>query len=162
MARSKDAAACACSGPNRMPDSASASAGSLSFLIFPRPSAARTRGSRSPAIIASMTARAVWCPASFDTTADSLHRASSSSFSSRCQYLVRSAVRSQMCRVYTRSARISGGGTNEDRSIPISVSRAIHRASSLSVFGRPGRLRAWEEFTSCTASPASSSTTKHR
>jgi len=30
--------------------------------------------------------------------------------------------------VYTRSARISGGGTNEDRSIPISVSRAIHRA----------------------------------
>ena len=106
-----------------------------------------------------MTARAVWCPASFDTTADSLHKASSSSFSSRCQYLVRSAVRSQMCRVYTRSARISGGGTNEDRSIPISVSRAIHRASSLSVFGRPGRFLAWEEFTSCTASPASSSTT---
>ena len=63
-----------------------------------------------------------------------------------------------MCRVYTRSARISGGGTNEDRSIPISVSRAIHRASSLSVFGRPGRFRAWEELTSCTASPASSST----
>ena len=60
-----------------MPDSASASAGSLSFLIFPRPSAARARGSRSPAIIASMTARAVWCPASFDTTADSLHKASS-------------------------------------------------------------------------------------
>ena len=71
---------------------------------------------------------------------------------------MRSAVRSQICRVYTRSARICGGGTNEDRSIPISVSRAIHRASSLSVFGRPGRLRAWEEFTSCTASPASSST----
>jgi hypothetical protein len=64
-----------------------------------------------------------------------------------------------MWRVQARSARICGGGTNEDRSIPISVSRAIHRASSLSVFGRPGRLRAWEEFTSCTASPASSSTT---
>ena len=63
-----------------------------------------------------------------------------------------------MCRVQARSARISGGGTNEDRSMPISVSRAIHRASSLSVLGRPGRLRAWEEFTSCTASPASSST----
>ena len=106
-----------------------------------------------------MMARAVWCPASFDSTDVSLLRASSSSFSSRCQYLVRSAVRSQMCRVYTRSARICGGGTNEDRSIPISVSRAIHRASSLSVFGRPGRFLAWEEFTSCTASPASSSTT---
>ena len=71
---------------------------------------------------------------------------------------MRSAVRSQICRVQARSARISGGGTNEDRSIPISVSRAIHRASSLSVFGRPGRFLAWEEFTSCTASPASSST----
>ena len=46
----------------------------------------------------------------------------------------------------------------KDRSIPISVSRAIHRASSLSVFGRPGRFLAWEEFTSCTASPASSRT----
>jgi hypothetical protein len=61
-----------------------------------------------------------------------------------------------MCRVQARSARISGGGTNEGRSIPISVSRAIHRASSLSVFGRPGRFLAWEELTSCTASPASS------
>ena len=29
----------------------------------------------------------------------------------------------------------------------------------LLVFGRPGRFLAWEEFTSCTASPASSSTT---
>ena len=99
MARSKDAAACACWGPNRMPDSASASAGSLSLRILPWPRAARTRGSRSPSIIFSMTARAVWCPASFDTTDVSLHKASSSSFSSRCQYLVRSAVRSQICRV---------------------------------------------------------------
>ncbi len=99
MARSSDAAACACWGPNRMPVSASARAGSLSLRILPRPRAARTRGSRSPAIIASTMARAVWCPASFDTTADSLHKASSSSFSSRCQYLVRSAVRSQMWRV---------------------------------------------------------------
>jgi hypothetical protein len=63
-----------------------------------------------------------------------------------------------MCRVYTRSARISGGGTNEGRSIPISVSRASCRASSLSVFGRPGRFRAWLADTSCTSSPASSST----
>jgi hypothetical protein len=64
-----------------------------------------------------------------------------------------------MCRVYTRSALICGGGTNEDRSIPISVSRATRRASSLPVFGRPGRFLACEELTSCTASPASSSTT---
>ncbi len=63
-----------------------------------------------------------------------------------------------MCRVQARSARISGGGTNEDRSIPIPVSRASRRASSLPVFGRPGRFLAWEELTSCTASPASSST----
>ena len=42
MARSRDAAACACWGPNRMPDSASASAGSLSSCILPRPRAART------------------------------------------------------------------------------------------------------------------------
>jgi len=59
-----------------MPDSASASAGSLSLRILPWPGAASTRGSRSPAMIASMTARAVWCPASFDTTADSLRKAS--------------------------------------------------------------------------------------
>jgi hypothetical protein len=59
--------------------------------------------------------------------------------------------------VRTRSARICGGGTNEDRSIPLPVSRAIHRASSLPVFGRPGRFLAREECTSCTASPASSS-----
>ena len=98
MERSRDAAACACCGPNRIPDSASASAGSFSFRILPWPRAARTCGSRSPPIIASMTARAVWCPAS-RTTDVSLHRASSSSFSSRCQYRVRSAVRSQMCRV---------------------------------------------------------------
>jgi hypothetical protein len=45
------------------------------------------------------------------------------------------------------------------RSNPISVRRAIHRASSLSVFGRPGRFRACDELTSCTFSPASSSTT---
>ena len=92
-----------------------------------------------------------------DTTDVSLHKASSS----RCQYLVRSAVRSQMWRVQTRSARISGGSANESRGIPISVSRAIHRASSLSVFGRPGRFLACEELTSCTASPASSSTANH-
>ena len=61
-----------------------------------------------------------------------------------------------MCRVQTRSARISGGGTNEDRSIPISVSRAIHRASSLSVFGRPGRFLAWESH-QLHRQPASSS-----
>jgi hypothetical protein len=30
----------------------------------------------------------------------------------------------------------------------------------LSVFGRPGRFLAWEELTSCTLSPASSSTTR--
>jgi hypothetical protein len=61
--------------------------------------------------------------------------------------------------VYWRSARICGGGTNEPRSSPISVSRAIHAASALSVFGRPGRFLACEEFTSCTSSPAASSTT---
>jgi hypothetical protein len=96
VARSSDAAACACCGPNRIPDSASASAGSFSFRILPWPGAARTRGSRSPAVIAPVTARAVWCPASFDTTDVSLHKASSGSFSSRCQYRVRPAVRSQM------------------------------------------------------------------
>jgi hypothetical protein len=36
-----------------------------------------------------MTARAVWCPASLDTTDFSLYKASSSSVSSRCQYRVR-------------------------------------------------------------------------
>jgi hypothetical protein len=126
--------------------------------IGPIASSARACGSRSPAIIALIMAVQDWLPASLEATDDSLHRASSSSFSSRCQYLVRSWVRCTSWRVQTRIARISGGGANDGRSSPISVSRAIHAASSLSVFGRPGRFRAREEFTSCTLSPASSST----
>ena len=63
--------------------------------------------------------------------------------------------------MYWRRARISGGGTNEGRSSPISASRAIHCESSLPVFGRPGRFRAREAFTSCTFSPAASRVTNH-
>jgi hypothetical protein len=101
--------------------------------------------------------RAVLFPASFETTDDSLTRASSSSFSSRCHSAVRSRTSCSRVRVHWRSARISAGGTNEGRSRPISVSRAIHCASSLSVFGRPASCRAAEAFTSCTFSPAASS-----
>ncbi len=55
---------------------------------------------------ASMTARAVMFPASFDTTDDSLTRAPSRSFSSRCHCRVRSRTRCTRARVKSRSARI--------------------------------------------------------
>ena len=113
--------------------------------------AARACGSRSPpAIVFSMSRRSG--PASLYTADDSLTRAPSSSFSSRCQSRVRSRP-GEAGAGQARSARISGGGTKQGRSRPISVSRAIHRASCWSVFGLPGRFRAWEEFTSCTARP---------
>ena len=84
--------------------------------------------------------------------------ASSSSFSSRCRHRVRSATRSCRARVKSRTRRIAAGGTNDGRSIPCWVSRASHIASSLSVFGRPLRFFACDGDTSCTASPAVSST----
>ena len=76
------------------------------------------------------------------TADDSLTRAPSSSFSSRCHSRVRSRTSCSRVRVRSRSARISGGGTNDGRSRPISASRAIHCASSWSVFGRPASCRA--------------------
>ena len=88
----------------------------------------------------------------------SLHKAPSSSFSSRCQALVRSWTRWSRPRVYSRSSRISAGGTKLGRSRPISASRASHWASSRPVFGRPASCLAWEEFASVTASPCASST----
>jgi hypothetical protein len=91
-------------------------------------------------------------------TDEILISALSSSFSSRCQHRVRSWVSRVRARVYSRSARIAGGGTKLARSSPISVSRASHIASSRSVSGRPGRFLAWEELTSWTASPHVSST----
>ena len=74
MARSRDAAS---SRVVRAEPHAVQRLGERGELVVPhlaRPRAASDRGSRSPAIIASMTARAVWCPASFDTTDDSLHQ----------------------------------------------------------------------------------------
>ena len=71
------------------------------------------------------------------TTEDSLIRAPSRSFSSRCHSRVRSRTSCSRVRVRSRSARISGGGTKLGRSSPISASRAIHWASSRSVLGRP-------------------------
>ena len=106
---------------------------------------------------ASRMTRAVFTLASECTTDDSLTRAPSSSFSSRCHSRVRSRTSCSLVRVRSRSARISGGGTKLGRSRPISASRAIHCASSRSVFGRPASCRAWREFTSCTLSPAASS-----
>ena len=87
-------------------------------------------------------ARAVFVFASECTTDDSLTRAPSSSFSSRCHSRVRSRTSWRRARVRSRSARISGGGTNDGRSRPISASRASHWASSRSVFGRPASCRA--------------------
>ena len=60
-----------------MPERASIGGGALGLDILPCARAARARGSRSPAIIASSIARADWCPASWCTTDDSLIRASS-------------------------------------------------------------------------------------
>ncbi len=127
-------------GPNRMPARDSSSA-SRRWRLTPRPRAARARGSRSPAIIASMTSRAVTWPGQLRYRRRQLDRASSSSFSSRCHHRVRSAARSNTGRVRTRSARISGGGTNEGRSRPISVSRAI-QLGVLPVGLRPARQAA--------------------
>ena len=73
-----------------------------------------------------------------EATAEILIRARSSSFSSRAQCRVRSCTRSARSRVYSRSRRISGGGTNDGRSMPRSVSLASHTASFLSVLARPG------------------------
>jgi hypothetical protein len=73
--------------------------------------------------------RAVLVLASEYTAEDSLTRAPSSSFSSHCHSLVRPRTSCSRVRVRSRSARISGGGTNEGRSRPISASRAIHCAS---------------------------------
>jgi hypothetical protein len=160
MARRCAAAAKACRASNRIPVNAFTSSGRLARILVMARSASLA-GSRSPAIIASIMARPDTDPASLEMTEVSLHRASSRVFSSRCQHRVRSWVRCSSCRVYWRSARISGGGTNDGRSRPISVSRAIHCASVLSVFGRPGRFRAWEAFTSWTSSPAASSTENH-
>ena len=160
MARSSAAAAKACWSSNRIPVNALASSGFLGrILVWAR--SARTCGSRSPAIMASIIARPDTDPASLEMTEVSLHMASSRVFSRRCQQRVRSWVRRSSWRVYWRSARISGGGTKLGRSSPISVSRAIHCASALSVLGRPGRLRAWEAFTSCTSRPAVSRATNH-
>ena len=79
------------------PASASARAACLAF-IRPRASPARTCGSRWPAISASIMSRAETV-VSLEATADTLIRASSSSFSSRCQYRVCSRVRSVRSRV---------------------------------------------------------------
>jgi hypothetical protein len=125
-------------------------------LTCPAASAARAFGSSSPSAMASRMTRAVLVLASECTTGDSLTRAPSRSFSSRCHCRVRSRTTCSRARVRSRSARISGGGTNEGRSRPISASRAIHWASSWSVFGRPASCRAWRELTSCTRRPASS------
>ena len=101
--------------------------------------------------------RAVLALASRDTTEDSLIKAPSSSFSSRCHSRVRSRTSCSRVRVRSRSARISGGGTKLGRSSPISASRAIHCASSRSVLGRPASCRACAGLTSWTVSPAASS-----
>ena len=120
--------------PRRMPSSA-ASTAARPPLTPPWASAARALGSRSPSAMASRMTRADLTAASDDTTDDSLTRAPSRSFSSRCHSRVRSRTSCSLARVRSRRARISGGGTKEGRSRPISASRAIHCASSRSVFG---------------------------
>ena len=67
-------------------------------FIRPRASPASARGSRSPAISASTMSRTE-SVSSREATRDTLIRASSSSFSSRCQCRVRSRVRSTRSRV---------------------------------------------------------------
>jgi hypothetical protein len=142
---------------SNMPSRASTRSSCLAFIrVRARP--ASTFGSRWPAIIALIMSLAD-SVVSLEATLDSLTSAPSSSFSSRWQHRVRSWTRRVRARVQSRSARIAAGGTNEGRSRPSSVSRASHCAS---VFGRPGRLRAWAALTSCTASPHASSTKKHR
>jgi hypothetical protein len=77
--------------------SASISAARLAF-IRPRARPASTFGSRSPAISASSMSRTDLV-SSVDATAETLISESSNSFSSRCQYRVRSRVRSTRSRV---------------------------------------------------------------
>jgi hypothetical protein len=54
---------------------------------------------------------------------------------------------------------MSQGGTKPGRSMPRSVSFASHAASFLSVLARPGTFFTARALTSCTVSPAASSTT---
>ena len=143
-------------GSNR-PSSASASCARLA-RILPMARSARTFGLRCPAISASIIAR-VESVSRLEATAEILISARSSSFSSRAQYRVRSCTRSARSRVNSRSRRISGGGTNDGRSMPRSVSLASHTASFLSVFARPGTFFTDRALSSCTFSPAASSTT---
>ena len=107
--------------------------------------------------MASRMLRAVLVLAMECTADDSLATAPSGSFSSRCHSRARSRASISLVRVRSRSARVSGGGTNDGRSRPVSASRAIHCASSWPVFGRPATCRACREFTSRARSPAPSS-----
>ena len=74
-----------------------------------------------------------------ETTTLSLICASPGSFSTRCFSAVRAATRSARYRVRSRSLRISGGGTKPGRIICRPATLHSHTASSLPVFGRPGR-----------------------
>ena len=116
-----------------------------------------TPGLRSPAISASIIARHE-SVSRVEATAEILISARSSSFSSRAQYRDRSCTRSARSRVNSRSRRISGGGTKLGCSRPRSVSLASHTASFLSVLARPGTFLTCRALTSCTVSPAASST----
>ena len=104
----------------------------------------------SPAASASRIARAVLVRASDETALDSLARAPSRSFSSRATPGSGPGQRSRV-RVRSRSARICRRRHDRGRSSPISASRAIHCASSRSVFGRPASCRACDGLASCTS-----------
>jgi hypothetical protein len=142
---------------SNLPSSAWASCARLArSLPFAR--SASAFGFRCPAISASIIARTDWV-SMLEATEETLISARSSSFSSRAQCRVRSCTRSARSRVNSRSRRMSYGGTNDGRSMPRSVSFASHTASFLSVLARPGTFLTARALTSCTLSPAASSTT---
>jgi hypothetical protein len=88
-----------------------------------------------------------------EATTDSLIWASSSSFSTRCFSAVRASTRSRRYRVRSRRRRIGGGGTKLGRIICRSATLHNHTASSLSVFGRPGRCLTSLALTSHVSNP---------
>ena len=119
------------------------------FRITPRANSANTRGSRSPAISASIMSRADRVVI-LEATESILMPPSSSTFDSRCSSRVRSSISFFRYRVSSRIAAISLGGMKLPRSSPHSSNCASHSLSLTSVF-RPGTFFTCRALTSSTS-----------